>query len=565
MYEPLSPQVRQLRTLVVARLLVVTAIVAPAFFYTGTPEEKGLLAVLYQGASPAWVRILLFATIAASFVYALMLKIQRLSPQLQAWIQLSGDLVLVSALVFIFGGILSPFSMFYPVIIVLASFYLGRPAAATAFASAALVLYTSLMLGLFFGWQGFGTIRNIDPDITIRLTYNVVVALVGFYAVALLGSTLARRTQLVQEKLEKETERLESLKVVYQDVIQSIVSGLVTTDHSGMISSVNRAGEIILSQSSGELVGHPITDSAMFSTELWRRSQADCEKIGRAFDEVDIVRGPNQVTVGFSMTRLKDASDNSRGYIVIFQDLTEKRKMQEELRVKDRMAAVGELAAGIAHEIGNPLAAISGSAQMLARSLPQDQSGVRLLEIILKESQRLDRTIKGFLRFARPKDSALIRFDISQLLREHFSLLTNSAEVSSHHELSIDIPDNPIMMLGDADQISQIFWNLARNALRAMPSGGTLRLSGRQIEDSYQFVVEDTGKGMTEDERAKMFQPFQSFFDRGTGIGMSIVYRIIQEHDGRLRVESEPGKGTQITVDLPLMPSLEQQTLEPLQ
>jgi len=389
------------------------------------------------------------------------------------------------------------------------------------------------------------------------------VALVGFYTVALLGSMLARRTLLVEEELEEKTERLETLRVVYQDIIQSIVSGLITTDLSGKVTSINRAGEEILGQSASDLLGKHSVKSSMFSESLWHRCRLTCEETGRARDEVDIPHsGGGQVTVGFSLTRLKDAQDEPTGYIVIFQDLTEKRKMMEELRVKDRMAAVGELAAGIAHEVGNPLAAISGSAQMLSRSLPTDSSASKLLEIILKESQRLDRTIKGFLRFARPRDSALVTFDIRQVLHENFTLLTNSAEVSERHKLILELPEEPVLMIGDADQISQIFWNLARNAVRAMASGGTLNVSGHRRGKTYRMKFRDTGRGMTEDQRAKLFQPFQSFFDRGTGIGMSIVYRIVQEHDGRLRVESSPGQGTTITVDLPLEPAALQETQE---
>jgi len=551
-----------LRILNVARLVVVTAVVIPWFLLAllGPPAGDSFLSHLtaqaYQEASPFAVAILLVSTLFLVLAYEAALRIGRPSPKAVAYIELSGDLILVSGLVLAFGGIQSPFSMFYPVVIFLASYLFGRQGPATGFASAALVLYSILLTGLYVGWQWPPSTSDVQPELTYRVTYNIVVALVGFYTVALLASTLAGRTRRAEAELEEKKVRLESLRVVYQDVIQSIVSGLITTTPDGMVTSANRAAQRILRKDSDALVGSPIMESGLFSEADWSRCQTWCDEMGRALDEVEVERKGESFTIGFSLTPLQDAHGVSQGYIAIFQDLTEKRKLQAELRVKDRMAAVGELAAGIAHEVGNPLAAISGSAQMLARTLDEDASGRRLLEIILKESQRMDRTIKGFLRFARPsKDSALVRFDIVELLREHFVLLSNSDEVRNEHRLVLNVEDEPVMMLTDADQLSQIFWNLSRNALRAMAEGGTLELSGyRHGPDGFRLCFADTGKGMEEDQRAKLFEPFQGFFDQGTGIGMSIVYRIVEEHGGRLQVESAPGRGTSITVDLPLTP-----------
>jgi len=175
-----------------------------------------------------------------------------------------------------------------------------------------------------------------------------------------------------------------------------------------------------------------------------------------------------------------------------------------------------------------------------------------LLDILLKESQRLDRTIKRFLKFARPTERSSVRFDIGALLEEHVELLRNSSEVSPAHvvETSLEAPSPTI--IADPDQVSQIFWNLVRNSLRAMPDGGKLTIRGRVEDNAYHLEVGDTGRGMTEQERANLFHPFQSFFDGGTGIGMAIVYQIVEEHGGRLSVDSAPGAGTRITVELPL-------------
>ena len=219
--------------------------------------------------------------------------------------------------------------------------------------------------------------------------------------------------------------------------------------------------------------------------------------------------------MGFSVGELLDVDGQSRGFTLIFQDLTQWRKLQEEVRIKDRMAAVGELAAGLAHEIGNPLAAISGSVQMLSSSVPADSSQHKLLDITLQESRRLDRIIKDFLQYARPKARQEQRFNIAKLLTQNVALLRNSEEVTKDHEIEIEIDPPSISLIGDPDQMSQIFWNLTRNSLRAMPDGGRIRVSGLLGEDHYRISYSDTGRGMSEEERANLFHPFQSFFDGG--------------------------------------------------
>jgi two-component system sensor histidine kinase PilS (NtrC family) len=220
--------------------------------------------------------------------------------------------------------------------------------------------------------------------------------------------------------------------------------------------------------------------------------------------------------------------------------------------MKDRMAAIGELSAGLAHEIGNPLAAISGSVQLLSASVPPSTSAHRLLDIILNESRRLDRTIKGFLRFARPGDRSDVEFDIGEALRENIELLRNSDEVTGRHSIALELDPPSVRLIADRDQMVQIFWNLARNALRAMPEGGRLEVRGHIAADVYRIEFKDTGRGMSESERRTLFQPFKTSFGGGSGLGMAIVYQIVQEHGGELSVESAPERGTTVTVALPL-------------
>ncbi len=244
------------------------------------------------------------------------------------------------------------------------------------------------------------------------------------------------------------------------------------------MTSVNRAALDILGRSAAELLGAPIGTCGLFEPDDWARYSAVGTGAPAARTEIEVSRGEQRIPIGFNISRLTDAAGTAAGWIVVFQDLSQWRRLQEELRMKDRMAAVGELAAGLAHEVGNPLAAISGSVQLLSSALPADDKQRRLLDIILKESQRLDRTIKGFLRFARPRERAVMRFDVAALLAENMALLRHSEEATGRHRFELDLRPPNAQLVADPDQVSQIFWNLARNALRAMPDGGTLTLAG---------------------------------------------------------------------------------------
>ena len=493
-------------------------------------------------------------TFAATLVYIALLRILRRRPTLQAYIQFFGDLLLITALVYYLGGIESPFSMLYLIVIAVASTLLRRRAGISV-ASVANVLYAGLVLGLYFHWL---PVPPGAPDsVTVfRLAYGLAVHCFGFYGVALLTSYLAHNVARAERELEEKREHLADLEVIHRDVIQSISSGLITTDLAGHITSINQAGLAILGRSLEELIGKEIRESGLFSPERWLELTEASASQHTLRAETELERDGDTQYVGFSISQLNDADRRHRGYIVIFQDFSRWRRLEGELRIKDRMAAVGEMAAGLAHEIGNPLAAISGSVQMLASSQNTTPSQRKLIDILLKESQRLDRTIKGFLRFARPKERSSQPFDIARLLAENCELLRNSAEVSERHRIEVKLDPPSASVMADPDQVSQIFWNLARNSLRAMPDGGTLTIVGRLREDWYRMQVIDTGRGMTEEQRANLFHPFQSFFDGGTGIGMAIVYRIVQEHGGELDVATRPGGGTTITVDLPAIQTL---------
>ena len=535
---------RSLRWLIAVRLVVITSVVLPYLLaQLSTPGAVPTFDLLYLLGGLTYV---------ASLIYIGLLFVLAGRPAVQAYVQFSGDLLLVTGLVAFFGGIGSPFSLFYLVVIMVASVLLRRRAGLVV-ATAAYLLYASLVIGLANGLLPALDTGLSDTELEWRLLYNLAIHLFGFYAVALLTSVLAESVRRAEAELAAQRGNLANLEVFHRDVVQSISTGLATTDLDGRVTSVNRAAVEILGRLESELLGRPVEELGLLSHAEWERLLAAVAPARpNERTQTGVRRGETIVPVGYSLSRLTDTRGVPVGTILVFQDLSQWHRLQEELRLKDRMAAAGELAAGIAHEVGNPLAAISGSVQLLSAALPANDAQRKLFDIILKESHRLDRTIKGFLRFARPRERATTRFDIAALLAENLSLLRNSEEATGRHRFVLDVDPPSTFLVGDADQISQIFWNLARNALRAMPEGGTLELTGRLDGEWYRMIFRDTGRGMSDEQRERLFQPFQSFFDGGTGIGMAIVYRIVQEHGGHVEVDTRPGEGATITVELPL-------------
>ncbi len=268
-------------------------------------------------------------------------------------------------------------------------------------------------------------------------------------------------------------------------------------------------------------------------------------------DERELEVSSSKRDVGFAITPLQTLDGMAAGYTVIFQDLTEMKKMEAELRLKERMAAVGELSAGSAHEIRNPLAAIAGSVQMLRNSKSFTPQEERLMSIVLKESERLNKSIAEFLRFVRPQEKRTAEFDIAASLSETLDLLANSPELNKNHMIHREIDPPSFAIVGDPDQIRQVFWNLARNAVQAMQQGGLLTVRTETDENEYHIVFGDSGRGMSAADLRGLFQPFRTNFPSGTGLGMAISYRIVQEHGGRIDVISREGIGTVITVSLP--------------
>ncbi len=226
--------------------------------------------------------------------------------------------------------------------------------------------------------------------------------------------------------------------------------------------------------------------------------------------------------------------------------------MEESVRRKDRLAAVGRVAAGLAHEIRNPLGAMRGAIQVLESKMDAESVQTSLMDIILKESDRLNSIITNFLGYARPMAATFTDTNVGEAINDTITLLKHSPDVKEHHKLTVNCGDIPVTISADITQLKQIFWNLARNALQAMPDGGELIVGVEPVPNNrIRITFEDTGIGMSPDQVEQLFEPFSNSTTGGTGLGLSIDYQIVKDHNGAINVRSRMGEGTIITVDLP--------------
>jgi two-component system sensor histidine kinase PilS (NtrC family) len=254
------------------------------------------------------------------------------------------------------------------------------------------------------------------------------------------------------------------------------------------------------------------------------------------------------INLGLSVARLP-LPDKRVGYLYTFQDVTDIRRLERDAQIQKRLAAVGEMAAGIAHEIRNPLASMSGSMQILRQELSLSRDQAQLMDIVLRESDRLNDTIRSFLAYARPQRFEVQPLDIRRVLTDTATLLRNSHELADKHTVDVQLGPSEVMVEADENQIRQIVWNLATNGLRAMPDGGALTLSAMLGTDQAPMItVTDQGVGIASDDLDGIFQPFRGSFGKGSGLGLAIVHRIVTDYNAQIEVQSQPGRGTTFRV-----------------
>lgn len=459
--------------------------------------------------------------------------------KLQAITQIFTDLFFVTAVVYVTGGIDSIFNLLYFLVIIVAAILLPRYWAYLA-AAVAFILYGGLLeLSYFDKLPSFQISSRGDlKSVTIVVLSN----LFGYMAVAHLASALAAKLRQAGRELQDKSGELLGLQALHESVVHSIRNGLITTDLEYRITLINTPGQKLLERTTSSVYGRHISE--MFLDPL------PALESDSAQGEVRVVTpSAAEKIFGVTVTALSIPDHGKIGHLYTFEDRTELRRLEREVRMRDRLAAVGRLAAGIAHEIRNPLASIAGSIKMLSHLAPFNDDQKTLADIIIRESARLNDIITDFLAYSREKSFKFVRMDLVSLLEDALVLLENRSNPRGWTAVRRYETAQAFAAV-DGDRMKQVFWNLLSNAVRALDGEGTITVSVRPHGDFWRISVADTGPGIPQQLVDKIFEPFQSHFEGGTGLGLAIVYQIVQAHGAKIWVQKAPGGGAEFVLEL---------------
>ena len=457
----------------------------------------------------------------------------------QAIIQIFTDLAFVTGVVYVTGGVDTYFNFLYPLVIIVASILLPRYWSYLT-AAISFILFGSLLELCYF--EKLPTFQTSGRGDAKSLLLVILLNLFAYLAIAHLSSTLAVKLRQAGQELQDKSGELLSLQALHENVVHSIRNGLITTDLEGRITLMNTPGQKLLERTPSSVYGRYISELFLDRLPLLEALSGQGEVRG-------LTPAGKEKTFGISVTPLTVPEHGTIGYVYTLEDRTELRRLEGEVRMRDRLAAVGRLAAGIAHEIRNPLASIAGSINVLSEVTPFNDEQQALVNIITRESTRLNAIISDFLVYSREKSFKFSRMDLIPLLEDALVLLANRSQTGELHIVREYAMPSAFAAI-DADRIKQVFWNLLENAVRAMNGKGTITISVRPAGDAIQVGIRDTGPGIPPNLAEKIFEPFQSQFEGGTGLGLAIVYQIVQAHGAKIFVRSTPGSGAEFVLEI---------------
>jgi len=485
------------------------------------------------------------------------------------FVQIVIDHLFITCLIYFTGGKESFFPVTY-IFAIIGSSLLFYKRGAFFSASLSTFLYGLLLLFQLYHWiNPLGQVSMYEAS---QIFYSLIIYMAAFYIVAFLSSTISEELKKKKRELIQKQVDYNQLETFNRNIIQSLDSGLLTIDLQGRINFLNRTAERMLNGSGEELKNVFIYD--LFLNIDGIIGEAKTKSSDPLFDyqryeTVFANHNGKRIYFGFSVSPLTDPEGSLIGHTLIFQDITKFKEMEEQITRVDKMAAIGLLAAGIAHEIRNPLASLSGSIQLLSSELVLDHRQQHLMEISLRESERLNALISDFMLFAQPPQTNKVFWEVRKIIEETVELFTHSPSFHEGIHIILPNPGENFQMMVDPSQMKQVFWNLLINAAQAMDNWGEIRIHlergddhllsmvppwppQREVREWVKIAITDSGNGIAPEEKQQIFEPFFTTKDAGTGLGLSIVHKIVESHSGVIKVDSEVGKGSTFSIFLPV-------------
>jgi two-component system sensor histidine kinase PilS (NtrC family) len=512
-----SALINRTKTLIAVRVFFVTLLLGTFYFF-----DIGYNIFPY----PFAVIYLIIFLYSITIIYSLLLG--RISELPFAYVQLVIDALSAIALIFLTGGIESWFNSLPLIITIAAAIVVNKKAGYV------IAIISSIMYGSLIDLQYYKVIPiPYDPMLLEKdFLYNIFSHISALFLTSYLIGHLTSR-------LERKGIDFEDLSLFNKEVIENTPSGLFTTDNFGFIKIFNKAAENITGIQRYSATGQHVNSILPFIGV-----PDDFERM-----EEELDTGSGRRILGITMTKMKDIKGQETGFIGIFQDLTEIKRLEHEIKQKESMAAIGELSANIAHEIRNPLASLKSSVEMMKENYVDSGKREKLMDIALNEMDRLNTIITDFLEYSKPKPVEMKDFDLHSVLNQTIELLKTSRGPGMKFSVNLS---GPLNIKADEEKLHQVFWNLGINALDSMPNGGTLSVNTVLSNGMVNIAFEDTGKGITPEDSERIFYPFFTTKKKGTGLGLSIANRIIEDHGGIITVRSVPDQGTRFDIYIPV-------------
>ena len=483
-----------------------------------------------------------------------------------AWVQILFDLGAVTVLVYMTGGIESSFSYLYMLVIISSALLLCRRGSVLT-AMACTLVYGLLLDLQYFGWISplqlvSGTAQGRDSG---TYFFCILMNTAGFFLVGFIAGYLAEELQRSSRRVRERERDLSELSTLHKSIVQSMTSGLLTVDLKGCIIFSNNAAQEILGIESGKIAGRPVNEifSAIDISQLPRCDGPGGRKSAGRMETAYTHPTGVQITIGFSASILQNESGETFGWIILFIDMTKLKAIEEHIQRMERLVLAGRFAAEIAHEIKNPLAAMSGAMQMLQGEMGHNALHKKLMGIVQREIGRINELVTQFLWMAKgsPKSTQVEDVALCSAIEEIIALLKARQQVSPSHAIKTLFQARPSIAI-DPHHLHRVLWNLLVNALEAMPKGGELSILvdlHDPLEDSDKAAridIGDTGCGIPDDALKRIFDPFFTTKTNGTGLGLSIVYQLVEKAGGHIEVSRpESGIGTVFSLFFPPSPS----------